>query len=810
MKTLNILLEITVYSGILFCAILLLKLCVKNKMSPFLHLAVWGLLIARLLIPVTLESSIRLFVIPAETINETAQEQAQPSVISPDATTDTNTDNAIRSQPQTEQMQSATIPAATSTNKLYLVLSTEEIILAIWLTGTGIGLIYLAVLFSVLRRRIRRNAEPSSKRLLALFSEVKAELNIKRNVKIICQCEYGTPAIMFPKTVLMPIGALVSMNDEQAKFVLRHELMHFKRGDHIMSLALSLLNAIYWFNPIVWIAFKQIHADMETACDSDVVRDFSSDEKGVYAAIILSLFSKKQYGNLALGMARGNTRQIAEKRIRGVFMNHKTNRKVKITAVLLTSLLLFTCFTTACQPTPENEVVVYKGGDTLANEINATPVPKEKYQAPAQYKQGTQTFYDSMLSVSFDMQVETPDVSAYPVYTVQDANLTQQQVDRIVSVLMQGQPLQYFDERETKQEITDRYLLPAKKRLSESKSGKVFSDDGGNKSIEELQEIVEIYEGWISSAPESREEQGITAEEYTASGALLAMANLGKSSPATLKITRTGQSFSDLQFINGTEYIYNGFWEPADELPLKTTKEQAVAMATQLVADMGAEEFKLAAVGKTTRLGSSEFEIDSDEYQATMAYSVVFTRTVDDIPLTYTPIDSVSFSEKDDKMDAEMWSYERIMINIDDDGIANLFWNGNLQIGDCVNENVQLMKFEDIAIHAMDQIKMQSAFLTDQNKEGDGIYTKCLEFDINKAKLGFARIRVKDSAEYQIVPVWDFYGIAAYHREEDDVAAFNETTGADLQATEISDYGYRAIVTINAIDGSVINRDLGY
>ena len=320
-----------------------------------------------------------------------------------------------------------------------------------------------------------------------------------------------------------------------------------------------------------------------------------------------------------------------------------------------------------------------------------------------------------------------------------------------------------------------------------------------------------MFENWISNAPETKDEHSITAEDYTNSGSLSAMADLGKSSPATLKIKRAGQNFYYLQFINGIEYIYNGFSEVTDDLSLETTKEQAVAIATKLIADMGAEDFNLAAVGKTTRLGS-EYEISSQEYQNTMAYSVVFTRTVDGIPLTYTSIDSVSVSKNDtdSKMDAETWSYERIMVNIDDDGVANVFWNGNLEVDDCVNENVQLMKFEDIASRAMEQIKLESAYLTDQNKEGEGIQTKSLEFDINKAKLGFTRIRVKDSGDYQIVPVWDFYGSITYHYDENDVEAFNKKIGADLQATEVHNSDYREFVTINAIDGSVIDRNLGY
>ncbi|MDD2502250.1 MAG: M56 family metallopeptidase [Clostridia bacterium] len=69
MKILNILLEISIYSLVLFCAIMLLKHFFKDKMSPFLHFAIWGLLIARLLIPITFESSIQLIVLPDKTVD---------------------------------------------------------------------------------------------------------------------------------------------------------------------------------------------------------------------------------------------------------------------------------------------------------------------------------------------------------------------------------------------------------------------------------------------------------------------------------------------------------------------------------------------------------------------------------------------------------------------------------------------------------------------------------------------------------------------------------------------------------------------
>ena len=70
---------------------------------------------------------------------------------------------------------------------------------------------------------------------------------------------------MLPRTILMPVDTLVAMNDEQVKFALRHELMHYKHRDHLMCLLLSVLNAVHWFNPFAWLAFRQMRSDMEVS-----------------------------------------------------------------------------------------------------------------------------------------------------------------------------------------------------------------------------------------------------------------------------------------------------------------------------------------------------------------------------------------------------------------------------------------------------------------------------------------------------------------------------------------------------------------
>ena len=65
MKLLNTLFEITIYSAVLFAAVTGFKLAFKSRLSPALHFTLWFLVIARLCIPVTVESGFHLFTVRA-------------------------------------------------------------------------------------------------------------------------------------------------------------------------------------------------------------------------------------------------------------------------------------------------------------------------------------------------------------------------------------------------------------------------------------------------------------------------------------------------------------------------------------------------------------------------------------------------------------------------------------------------------------------------------------------------------------------------------------------------------------------------
>ncbi len=436
MHMINTLMEITIYSAVIFGMLILLKRCLGKRMSPGLHYALWFVLVARLMLPVTMDTGFHLITLPDNAPAISAPAAAPQSQSIPP------TENIDVAMPFVPSMQgggdlSHTPAQPTPTEPETARLSIQQIALRLWGAGMVAVSIWLAVLYAVLLGRIRRHGAKPAKKLVALLEEVKSELGVRGKIKLICLYEYGTPALLFPNTILMPIDALAAMDAGQVKLALRHELTHYKRGDPLMGLLLSVLNAIYWFNPIVWVAFPMMRADMETACDAMVTRRLAKAEKNEYACLILNLFAQPKHRQIVLGMAQSSTRKLAEQRIRGVFMATSSKPVAKIVSAAMVLMLLAGCFTTACVPVEKDAAAVGAAGNsggTTALDASGNLDERDPVQLFAQ-----ETFYDGKLSLFIDGEAAFPPVASFPIYSMADAPFSLQQVNAMTRVLMQGQ-----------------------------------------------------------------------------------------------------------------------------------------------------------------------------------------------------------------------------------------------------------------------------------------------------------------------------------------------------------------------------------
>jgi len=123
--------------------------------------------------------------------------------------------------------------------------------------------------------------------------------------------------------VLLPADAL-EWPSNRIRIVLAHELAHVRRGDWIVQTAAGLLCAVYWFNPLVWLASRRLRLESEQACDDAVL--MSGVEGPAYASELVDLArafrANRQVFVPAAAIARPSS---LERRVRAM-LNVKLNR----------------------------------------------------------------------------------------------------------------------------------------------------------------------------------------------------------------------------------------------------------------------------------------------------------------------------------------------------------------------------------------------------------------------------------------------------------------------------------------------------
>jgi beta-lactamase regulating signal transducer with metallopeptidase domain len=167
-------------------------------------------------------------------------------------------------------------------------LSGRAILLALWLAGALIVLVRLAVGTTIVAALARRGARVEDGGWLSLAQRLSATLQIGRPLTLMRGGKVGVPitwGIVYP-VVLLPDDA-DAWPEERRRFVLVHEMAHVKRLDALTQLAGQITLALFWFDPLVWIANRRMQLEREHACDDYVLRHGTAPSH--YAAELLAM-----------------------------------------------------------------------------------------------------------------------------------------------------------------------------------------------------------------------------------------------------------------------------------------------------------------------------------------------------------------------------------------------------------------------------------------------------------------------------------------------------------------------------------------
>lgn len=249
------LLNMSISASWLVLAIVLFRFLLK-KAPKSIICVLWGLVALRLIFPFSIESPLSL--IPSEETIPLQIEYSRTPTIDTGINSINNAVNPIIQENFTPSDE------LTSMNPIQLPIYIGAYI---WQLGMIGMLLYAFVSYLRIRIKVRER--------------VKTDKNIYICDRIPSPFILG---IIRPKIYLPS-----SLSEEEKNYVIAHEKAHLKRLDYIRKPLGFILLTIYWFNPILWLAYILLCRDIEYACDEKVVKDMNNDEKKEYSTTLLNL-----------------------------------------------------------------------------------------------------------------------------------------------------------------------------------------------------------------------------------------------------------------------------------------------------------------------------------------------------------------------------------------------------------------------------------------------------------------------------------------------------------------------------------------
>ena len=484
---------------------------------------------------------------------------------------------------------------------------------------------------------------------------------------------------------------------------------------------------------------------------------------------------------------------------------------------------------TGCAQTPESSLVKPKGskvenayteteGVDMVNEDSSENTKdkntavrttiRDLLNAPETYK--SQTTDDSAkLVVNTDATVEIPDVEKISAISVTPAEVTQDLLDRITDAFFSEAKLYTSDSyyTQTKDEI--------KKTLDELKedvaNGNLDpynwgTDEDGNLYYN-IYDDIEYWEEQYQSAPETKtlaEGRPVAGSQETENGtAENDFSGVAQMPDGTEYFYKTSSYGSDTLSVKIRKTAKSG----GEKLPMDTTWSEYTSSSegekpTEESIGISLDEAKKMVQEKVDKMGITDLQFSDWSYALCNSledslsnlgsgYAIYYTRTINGVPITQTMADGGALEDMDSTM--ETWSYESLYFFVDKDGIESMSYSNPYTIGETKTENLNLLPFSEI----MKTYEKMMVVTNADNME----YEKSRVYDIDRIVLGYARIYEPSTDPHTglLVPVWDFFGSRKVEGDYDGNSY-----------SDITDYPNWSFLTINAVDGSIIDRDLGY
>ena len=219
------------------------------------------------------------------------------------------------------------------------------ILLGIWIVGI-LAMIILVIKSSLRLRNLEKSALPlQNNEVRRLYHHCLEEMRIHRDIPVYSTAFLKSPIIvgLLKPCIYLPIHLISDYNESDMRYMLLHELQHYKYHDTIASYLMNLAGVVYWFNPLVWYALKEMRNDREVACDTSVLKMLEEDAYEDYGNTLINFAEKVSLTPFPFAAGLGGNMKQMKRRIINIASYEKPTfmKRLKgMTAFMLTAVLL--------------------------------------------------------------------------------------------------------------------------------------------------------------------------------------------------------------------------------------------------------------------------------------------------------------------------------------------------------------------------------------------------------------------------------------------------------------------------------------
>ena len=179
-----------------------------------------------------------------------------------------------------------------------------HVVFVLWLAGAVAFLAYHCIRHFLFMKTVKRWSEKiTDGEIVSLFESIKREVGVGRDIPLYT-CPFAGPmmiGILNPK-IFLPEADL---SLDELAFILKHELVHYKRLDLLFKYLMTAARAMHWFNPVVHFAAKAAYALCEETCDIEVVQNADAETRQAYSAALIGVVKHQSKAVFSANFNRG-------------------------------------------------------------------------------------------------------------------------------------------------------------------------------------------------------------------------------------------------------------------------------------------------------------------------------------------------------------------------------------------------------------------------------------------------------------------------------------------------------------------------